>query len=73
MATTQQSANQTEDTFTSVSSLASSEMTIDRGLACSDTSPMSTLTGKLSLITQHSFEVFYVLINYRAEQSDLFV
>ncbi|XP_071101400.1 protein TANC1-like isoform X2 [Haliotis cracherodii] len=38
----QQMANQTEETFTSVSSLGSSETTPEKGL--SDTSPMSTLT-----------------------------
>ncbi|XP_055957363.1 protein TANC1 isoform X2 [Patella vulgata] len=38
----QQSTNQTEEAFTSVSSLGSSEATPDKGL--SDTSPMSTLT-----------------------------
>ena len=37
-----QAGNQTEETFTSVSSLGSSEATPDRGI--SDTSPLSTLT-----------------------------
>lgn len=40
-----QAGNQTEETFTSVSSLGSSEATPDRGI--SDTSPLSTLTGKI--------------------------
>ena len=42
-----QAGNQTDETFTSVSSLGSSEATPDRGI--SDTSPMSTLTGEVIL------------------------
>ena len=38
-----QSGNQTEETFTSVSSLGSFDATPDRGI--SDSSPLSTLTG----------------------------
>ena len=40
--------NQTEETFTSVSSLGSSDHTPDRGI--SDTSPLSTLTGNVTVV-----------------------